>query len=260
MQETALKMVNGGNVSLTIAVPVHEEAENIEKLVRTVEALVRLPHELAIVYDHDEDNTLPVVRALQTEFPNIKLMKNRFGSGKGVVNAVSTGLYGTSSDFVCIMTADSTDPPDAVVRMYSLAQQGYDLVSGSRYSGGGKKYGGPWFQTVLSKCGNGVFCALTGFPIGDPTYSLKMYSRGLLNEVKVEEDGGWALSFELSVRAYLQGFRMTEIGTVWVDRQLGESKFRLAGWFPVYAKWFFYGVWEINRRRWSGRISGAREA
>jgi glycosyltransferase involved in cell wall biosynthesis len=248
-----------GNVPLTIAVPVYEEADNIEKLVRTVEALVRLPHELAIVYDLDEDTTLPVVRALAPEFPNIRLMKNQFGNGRGVVNAVRTGLYGTDSDHVCVMTADSTDPPDAVARMYSLAGQGYDLVSASRYSKGGRKYGGPWFQTLLSKWGNAIFQGLTGFPISDPTYSLKMYSRGLLNSVKLEDEGGWALSFELSVKAHLQGFRMTEIGTVWVDRQLGVSKFRLTGWFPVYAKWFFYGLWAINRRRWSGGISSVKE-
>jgi glycosyltransferase involved in cell wall biosynthesis len=247
------------NAPLTIAVPVFQEADNIEKLVRTVEALVRLPHDLVIVYDSDTDNTLPVVRTLEPEFPNIRLVKNRFGNGKGVVNAVRTGLYGTGSDHVCILTADSTDPPDAIVRMYSLSRQGYDLVSGSRYSKGGKKYGGPWFQTILSKWGNGVFRMLTGFPLGDPTYSLKIYSRGLLDAVKVEDDGGWAVSFELSVKAYLQGFRLTEIGTVWVDRQLGESKFRLAGWFSVYAKWFFYGLWEINRRRWSGWTPGVRE-
>jgi dolichol-phosphate mannosyltransferase len=248
-----------GNTPLTIAVPVYEEADNIEKLVRTVEALVRIPHELAIVYDHDGDNTLPVVRALETEFPNIVLMKNRFGNGKGVVNAVRTGLYGTGSAYVCIVTADSTDPPDAVVPMYALARQGYELVSGSRYAKGGRKYGGPWFQTKLSRWGNGLFRMLTGFPLSDPTYSLKMYSRGLLNSIQVEGEGGWALSFELSIKAYLQGFRMTEIGTVWVDRQIGESKFRLTGWFPVYAKWFFYGLWEINRRRWGGGIPGGKE-
>jgi dolichol-phosphate mannosyltransferase len=250
---------SGGPAPLTIAVPVYEEADNIEKLVRTVEALVRLPHELAIIYDRDEDNTLPVARRLAREFPNIRLMKNRFGNGKGVVNAVRTGLYGTSSDYVCIVTADSTDPPEAVVRMYSLALQGYDLVSGSRYGKGGRKYGGPWFQTKLSKWGNGAFQALTGFPISDPTYSLKMYRRGLLNSVTVESEGGWALSFELSIKAYLQGFRLTEIGTVWVDRQFGKSKFRLTGWFPVYAKWFFYGLWEINRRRWSGGMARGGE-
>jgi glycosyltransferase involved in cell wall biosynthesis len=248
-----------GNLPLTIAVPVYEEAGNIEKLVRTVEALVRFPHELAIVYDLDEDNTLPVLKALQPEFPNIRLMKNRFGNGRGVVNAVRTGLYGTDSDYVCVMTADSTDPPDAVARMYSLALQGYHLVSASRYSGGGRKYGGPWFQTILSKWGNAIFRILTGFPIGDPTYSLKMYSRGLLDSIKLEDEGGWALSFEISVKAYLHGFRMTEIGTVWVDRQIGVSKFRLTGWFPVYAKWFFLGLWRINRRRWSGGISGVGE-
>jgi glycosyltransferase involved in cell wall biosynthesis len=248
-----------GNAPLTIAVPVYEEADNIEKLVRTVEALVRIPHVLAIIYDRDEDNTLPVVRALAPEFPNLVLMKNRFGNGKGVVNAVRTGLYGTGSAYVCIVCADSTDPPDAVVPMYSLARQGYDLVSGSRYAKGGRKYGGPWFQTIISRWGNSLFRMLTGLPLSDPTYSLKMYSRALLNSVEIEGEGGWALSFELAIKAYLRGFRMTEIGTVWVDRQCGESKFRLTGWFPVYAKWFFYGLWEINRRRWGGGISGVKE-
>jgi hypothetical protein len=136
--------------------------------------------------------------------------------------------------------------------MFALALQGYDLVSGSRYSKGGRKIGGPWIQTQLSRWGNLTFRKLTGLPIGDPTYSFKLYSRHLLDAIAIEGRGGWAISFELSIKAHLAGFRMAEVGTVWLDRQLGESKFRLLGWLPAYARWFFWGLWRIHVQRWRG--------
>jgi hypothetical protein len=127
---------------------------------------------------------------------------------------------------------------------------GNDLVSGTRYRKGGRKVGGPWVQTQLSRSGNWCFGKLTGLPLSDATYQFRIYSRRLLNSVAIETEGGWAISFELSIKAQLGGFRMAEVGTVWMDRQLGESKFRLAGWLPAYARLFAWGCCEINRKRW----------
>src|ERR1700739_4308161 len=203
--------------SLAIVVPVYHEGENIEKLIRVVEALVRIPHELVVVYDFDEDNTLPAVRMLQPEFPNVKLLKNSQGNGLGVVNAIKTGFYNTLSAYVCLFTGDCTDPPDAVVPMYNRACAGYDVVSGARYIKGGRKYGGPWVQTKLSKWGNWLFKTLTAFPLCDPTYSFKIYSRRLLQSISIESDAGWVISLEISIKAVLAGLRMTEYPTIWVD-------------------------------------------
>jgi glycosyltransferase involved in cell wall biosynthesis len=238
--------------SLAITVPVYQEAENIENMIRQLEACVSVPHQLAIVYDREDDNTLPVVRELMREFPNISLLRNCHGSGVGVVNAIKTGFYETRSDYVCLVTGDCTDQPDAIVPMFELALSGNDLVSGTRYRKGGRKIGGPWVQTQLSRWGNWWFGKLTGLPIGDPTYSFKLYSRRLLDAVTIETEGGWAISFELSIKAHLAGFQMGEVGTRWLDRQLGESKFRLAGWLPEYLKWFAWGCWKINLRRCRG--------
>ncbi len=250
---------DGGGASLAVVVPVYEEGENIEKVIRLIEAFVRTPHQLVIVYDHEDDNTLPVVRRLMAEFPSVALMRNCYGGGVGVVNAIKTGLYETQSDYVCLFTGDCTDQPDAIAPMFALALEGNDLVSGSRYSQGGRKYGGPWLQTKLSKWGNLIFRNLTGLPIADPTYSFRIYSRRLLNAIDIEGDGGWAISFELAIKAHLARFRMAEVGTVWVDRQLGESKFRLLGWLPAYLKWFFWGFWRINLGRWRGAASRPSE-
>lgn len=239
------------NPSLSIVVPVYKEGENIEKVVRVLGALVRIPHELVIIYDFDEDNTLPVVRSLQREFDSIVLMRNSQGNGKGVVNAIRTGFYRTKSELVCLFTGDFTDQPEAIVTMYQKMQEGYDVVSGARYIKGGRKYGGPWLQTKLSRWANWLFQNLTSFPLSDATYSFKMYRRCVLDAIEIESDAGWVISLEMSIKAYLKGFRMTDIATVWVDRQLGESKFQLQKWLPIYIKWFCLGVYSINRRRWS---------
>jgi glycosyltransferase involved in cell wall biosynthesis len=245
------------NCPLAIVIPVYEESESIEKMIRLLEASLDTPHQLVMVYDREEDGTLPVLRRLMPEFPGIVLMRNCRGDGRGVVNAIQTGFYQTRSDYVCLVTGDCTDQPEAIAPMFALALQGYDLVSGSRYSKGGTKVGGPWLQTVLSRWGNLTFRALTGLPIGDPTYSFKLYSRRLLDSIAIEGRGGWAISFEIAIKAHLAGFRMTEIGTVWLDRQVGESKFRLAGWLPMYGQWFFWGLWQIHRKRWA---RGVKEA
>jgi dolichol-phosphate mannosyltransferase len=247
--------------SLTITIPVYQEAGNIEKMIRQLEASVSVPHQLAIVYDCEDDNTLPVVRKLMPEFHNVALLRNRHGNGAGVINAIKTGFYETRSDYVCLVTGDCTDQPDAIVPMFELALSGNHLVSGTRYRKGGRKVGGPWVQTKLSQWGNWWFGTLTGLPISDPTYSFKLYSRRLLDTVTITTEGGWAISLELSIRAHLAGFRMAEVGTLWLDRQIGESKFRLAGWLPVYLKLFLWGCWKINAKRFLalGRKTGEGE-
>jgi hypothetical protein len=50
---------------------------------------------------------------------------------------------------------------------------------------------------------------------------------------------------------------MAEVGTLWLDRQLGESKFHLAGWLPGYLKLFVWGCWKINMRRYRGEAGEA---
>lgn len=101
--------------NLSILVPVYEEGENIDKVVRVVECLVRIPHELLVVYDHDEDGTLPVLRELSRQFPNIRMVKNCHG--RGVVNAVKTGFSQSDSGMACLFTGDLTDQPEAINAM-----------------------------------------------------------------------------------------------------------------------------------------------
>lgn len=236
---------------VSIIIPVYDEAATIAKTLKVLNCLVNVPHEVVIVYDSDDDSTVPVVKQLQGQIPTLRLQKNIYGPG--VVNAIKTGFRMSRCHAVCIYTADFTDQPEAIDAMYAEIQRGFDVVSGARYIPGGQKYGGPWLQTKLSRIGNWLFQALTDFPLSDITYSFKMYRRGVLEAIEIEYDAGWVISFEISVQAYLKGFRFTEIPAVWIARQLGESKFSLGRWLPAYLRWFGYGVWTINAKRFFNR-------
>ena len=53
---------------LSIVMPVYNEGEVIAKTINGVEAAVKVPHELLIVYDMDEDSTVPPVKKLQKKY------------------------------------------------------------------------------------------------------------------------------------------------------------------------------------------------
>src|SRR3989344_6870460 len=96
-------------MQLSIVMPVYNEGEVIDETVRQVELAIQIPHELLIIYDMDEDTTVPVVKKLQKKYPSVRLVKNIFG--KGALNALKTGLKLAKGELVCVMMADITDDP-----------------------------------------------------------------------------------------------------------------------------------------------------
>src|SRR3990167_8674772 len=128
-------------MQLSIVMPVYNEGEVIKKTIHGVEKKVKIPHELLIIYDMDDDITINPVQKLQKKFPNVKLVKNIFGNG--ALNALKTGLKNAKGQAVCIMMADLTDDPVILNQMYRKYEKGFDVIAASRYMKGGRQIGGP---------------------------------------------------------------------------------------------------------------------
>jgi Glycosyltransferases involved in cell wall biogenesis len=52
-----------------VILPVYNEGEAVEPVLRALNASVRTPHELVVVYDFDGDTTVPVLARLCDETP-----------------------------------------------------------------------------------------------------------------------------------------------------------------------------------------------
>ena len=133
------------NYKIDILIPVFNEKEIIESTLKEVNQKIKTIHRIFIIYDFDEDSTLPIVEEYikNNNAHNIILLKNDYG--RGVVNALRKGfdISGNLATLVCM--GDLSDDLSQVDLMYEKIDSGYDLICGSRYMKGGRQNGGPKF-------------------------------------------------------------------------------------------------------------------
>lgn len=227
--------------ALSVVVPVYNEGENAVPTLRGVVERTRTrPLEVLVVHDFDEDTTVPVVKRLQGELPELRLHKNTLG--RGVLNAMKSGLRAARAPYVLITMGDGSDNPGDIDAMYELARGGADVVAGSRYMRGGSQLGGPLLKRTMSRAAGLTLHRLGGLPVHDATSNYRLYSKRLLNQVTIESKGGFELGLELTVKAYRLGLRVAEVPTTWRDRTAGQSRFKLVQWLPRYLHWYWRGM------------------
>ena len=244
------------NPPLTIVIPVYNEGANFKALWAELSSSIKTPFNALVVYDFDADNTVPVVRELTGGGETrLKLVRNAYG--RGVTNAIKTGLEAVASGPVLVTMADLSDDMTTVDRMYELYLQGYDLICGSRYMKGGQLIGGPFFKQLMSRMSGLTLHWFRGIPTHDATNSFKLYDAEMIHQLKVESVAGFELGLELTVKAFLNGYRIAEIPSTWRDRTAGESRFRIVQWLPHYLKWYFHAFQPRRVERASARSASA---
>jgi glycosyltransferase involved in cell wall biosynthesis len=231
---------------LAIVLPVYNEGEAVEPVLRALAAGVSTPHELVVVYDFDGDTTVPVVERLSDEIPGLRALRNDLG--RGVLNAMKAGIAGTAAPYVLISMADGSDEPKVVDPMVALAREGADVVAASRYMPGGAQIGGPPLKRLLSRLAGLTLHWFAGVPTHDSTNNFKLYRRSFLEATPIESTAGFELALELTVKATLADRRVAEVPTTWSDRTAGKSRFQLRRWLPHYLRWYMLAIRARLRR------------
>jgi hypothetical protein len=96
-----------------------------------------------------------------------------------------------------------------------------------------------------------MFRALTHCQLTDATTGIKMFTRRVFDQLHLEaKPVGWAVAFEMSIKAQLAGLRLGEVPIVSIDRLYGgKSTFRVGPWTVEYFRWFVWGLRELRRHR-----------
>jgi len=243
----------GDGPVLSVLLPVRNEGINLRTMLKLLAGAVEVPNEVLVVYDHPDDDSLPVVASLAPQHPNLRPIHNTLGPG--VVNAIRAGVSAARGRYVLIFAADEVGPVLAIDDMLELMDRGCDFVSCTRYAHGGRRLGGSIVGGALSRLANRLFHRIAGSVLTDSTTGIKMFKREVFERLKIESPPvGWVVVFEMAIKAELAGLTLGEVPIVSIDRLYGgRSTFRLGPWFVEYLRWFLWGLRRLRSRAPRGR-------
>lgn len=231
---------------LTILMAVRNEGINLRIMLKMLRAVVDVPYEVLIVHDTPDDDSLNVLADAPPD-QNVRAVHNTLGPG--VVNALRAGVAGAVGEYILIFAADEVGPVLAIEDMLALMDQGCDLVSCTRYAHGGRRLGGSLIGGILSRSANRLFHALARSTLTDCTTGIKMFRPETFARLQLDaRPVGWAVAFEMSIKAQLLGLTLGEVPIVSIDRLYGgKSTFRLGPAFAAYLRWFLWGLTRLRR-------------
>jgi glycosyltransferase involved in cell wall biosynthesis len=163
-------------VSLSIVVPVKDEAGNVAKLAREIAAALEQEAEFEIIFidDGSNDGTSEELLALRPELP-VRILVH--GRNLGQSRALRTGVRAARGDVVVTLDGDGqNDPADIpkLIRAFEAdaANPALGMIAGERI---GRK--DSWSKRAASRFGNRVRRAMLGDNANDTGCSLKLFKR-----------------------------------------------------------------------------------
>ena len=213
-----------------VVIPTYNEAENIEGIVRAAAAeLARVApdaHRILIVDDNSPDGTGQIADRLAAAHPQVEVLHRatKTGLGHAYLAGFAQALRG-EAEIVIEMDADFSHDPRYLGPLLDAADEA-DLVLGSRYVDGGGVEDWGLLRRLISRGGCFYARTILGVPIHDLTGGFKCIHRRVLEAISLEtiRAEGYVFQIEVTYRALLAGFRVTEIPIVFRDRSVGSSK------------------------------------
>jgi len=211
-------------VRATICLPTYNERENLERMIRALEAVGA---RVLVIDDSSPDGTGEIADRLAAELDWVGVLHRERKEGLGPAYLAGfRHALADDAELVLEMDCDFSHDPADVPRLIAAAEDGADLVLGSRYVEGGSI--GDWgiVRRAVSAGGSWYARLMLGVPIRDLTGGFKCFRRRVLESIDLEavDTRGYAFQIEMTYRALRNGFRVVEVPIRFVDRTHGGSK------------------------------------
>lgn len=122
---------------LSVIIPAYQEEEMLPLTAKTVSEILRdaqISYELIFINDGSKDRTWERIIAASKEIPGVRGIS--FSKNFGKEAAMIAGLAYAKGDASVIIDCDLQHPPEKIVEMYRLWEQGYKVVEGVKSSRG----------------------------------------------------------------------------------------------------------------------------
>ncbi len=204
---------------ITILIPVYNEFNTLEKIIKKVEDanFCGLEKEIILIDDYSTDGT----RDLYSKIPH-KVLYHEYNQGKGA--ALRTGLKEATGDIIAIQDADMEyDPVDYEPLIKLIVEGRADVCYGSRLTGG-KPSRSFMFHHLL---GNKFLSLLTnilyGATLTDMETCYKAFRRDFIQGIEIKSNR-FDIEPEITAKVLKKGARLYEIPISYYGREFSEGK------------------------------------
>lgn len=162
---------------LSVIIPAYNEEGLIHKAAGTIAGILEMaaiPYEIIFVNDGSKDGTWKCIQDTSIENSNVRGIC--FSRNFGKESAMFAGLSEASGECVVVIDCDLQHPPEKIVDMYRLWQEGYEVIEGVKSSRGQESP----MHTFAAACFYRIIGGATGFDMSRAS-DFKLLDRKAVN-------------------------------------------------------------------------------
>lgn len=205
----------------SIIVPAYNESERLKPTLLEILSYFithKVSFEVLVVEDGSTDNTPVLVKELEREYPNLRLLQMPQNFGKGF--AVKTGMLNARGKFLLFTDADGATPIEEFARLKSAIDQGADVAIGSRaLFSADTKVEAQLHRKIIGRIFSKLVELLAVAGIADTQCGFKLFTKAAADQLfTFQKSKGFSFDVEILFLANKLGFTITEVPVNWSDK------------------------------------------
>ena len=211
------------NALLSVVLPAYNEQASVPRAAQVICTLLEqagIGHEVIFIDDGSKDGTWSAIEAQSASYPQVRGV--RFSRNFGKEAAIFAGLAQARGDCVVVLDCDLQHPPEKILDMYRLWEQGYQVVEGIKSSRGKESP----MHTLAAKTFYSLISNATGIDMSRAS-DFKLLDRRAVDTLLAMREKN---AFFRALSSWI-GFSTAQVEFQVREREAGRSKWSLRSLF-----------------------------